>query len=230
MKDYSQYGEQSLILQALGYNLAEDGSPVGAFPNDRSGEEAGNRPGRFLDVGAWNAETFSNTRALYNLGWSGVMVEPSPGPMHGLLKEYGNEPRITLIQAAVCLPGDGPIERLYITDDALSTHRRELADRWGDTGGFFGKLIVAALPPAEILDFGPFDFINIDTEGSSGDLLREFLSEQRSILQGFDAKYPLTRCFCVEHDGHQDAISSVADYYGYQTQHTEVNSILWREQ
>lgn len=229
MKDYSQYGEQPLILKAVGYNLAEDGSPVGAFPNDRSGEEAGNRPGRFLDVGAWNAETFSNTRALYNLGWSGVMVEPSPGPMHGLLKEYGNDPRITLIQAAVCLPGNGPLEKLYITDDALSTHRKELADRWGDKGGFFGKLIVAALPPAEILDFGPFDFINIDTEGSSGDLLSEFLSEQRYILES--GTYPLTRSFCVEHDGQKDRISTMADYYGYQVlQHTEVNSILWRAQ
>lgn len=223
MKDYSQYGEQPLILKAVGYKLAEDGSPVGAFPNDRSGEEAGNRPGRFLDVGAWNAETFSNTRALYNLGWSGVMVEPSPGPMHGLLKEYGNDPRITLIQAAVCLPGNGPLEKLYITDDALSTHRKELADRWGDKGGFFGKLIVAALAPAEILDFGPFDFINIDTEGSSGDLLKEFLSEQYLTSSR-------TRCFCVEHDGNKDPISSVADYYGYLVQHTEVNSILWRAQ
>lgn len=67
MKDYSQFGEQAHILGALA--------------------EAGfTSVGRFLDIGCWDPITFSNTRALVELGWSGVLVEPAPGPMLELLR------------------------------------------------------------------------------------------------------------------------------------------------
>lgn len=54
MKDYSQNREQAVILRNLaGIN------------------------GTLLDIGANDGITFSNTRALVELGWSGVLVEPS---------------------------------------------------------------------------------------------------------------------------------------------------------
>ena len=81
----------------------------------------GDQPGRFLDIGAYNPKLFSNTRALYERGWSGVMVEPSPGPFESLLREYGNDDRIKLICAAVTVIGGEDIVTLYATQDALST-------------------------------------------------------------------------------------------------------------
>ena len=33
---------------------------------------------QFLEIGAYHPEEFSNTRALVELGWGGVYVEPSP--------------------------------------------------------------------------------------------------------------------------------------------------------
>ena len=59
MNLYSQNNEQTYILEAF----------------------AEKSDGRFLDIGAYDAKLLSNTRALYERGWSGVMVEPSPGPM-----------------------------------------------------------------------------------------------------------------------------------------------------
>src|ERR1700683_5262801 len=84
MKDYSQYGEQAAILAAFAPTPKEGVVIV---------QEA-----RFLDIGAYHPTDKSNTRALFELGWSGVMIEPAPGPMRSLLAEYGNEPRIALIQ------------------------------------------------------------------------------------------------------------------------------------
>jgi hypothetical protein len=98
--NYSQGDEQPHIVAALG----------------------GVRPGRFLDIGAFHATQLSNTRALYLLGWSGVMVEPSPEPFLGLLREYGNDPRIQLICGAVGT--ERTIAKFHATADDFE--RREL--------------------------------------------------------------------------------------------------------
>ncbi len=41
-------------------------------------EYFGNRIGAFLDLGCNDCKTFSNTRALAERGWKGVLVDPSP--------------------------------------------------------------------------------------------------------------------------------------------------------
>src|SRR5690242_9964329 len=77
-------------------------------------------PQRFLDIGAYHPIDNSNTRALYEAGWSGVLVEPQPytqdgqgnmGGMARLIEEYNNNPRITLLQLAVAAePGVRPFK------------------------------------------------------------------------------------------------------------------------
>ena len=123
--------------------------------------------GAFFDIGAFAPKTFSNTRALYELGWSGVMIEPSPMPMPALLQEYGKEPRITLICAAVGL--ERQMVKLNITQDAMSTSDPAWCEKWAKDGGYYGSMFVPQITLDDIfLQFGGgFDFVNIDTEGSS---------------------------------------------------------------
>ena len=171
MKSYSQYEEQTAILAAF------EGWPAQAQRH-------------FLDIGAWNAKDKSNTRALYELGFNGVMIEPSPGPLLSLLAEYGNEPRITLISAAVALePGLLP---LHITDDAVSTSSEAVYDTWRNAVPpvkYVGNLSVPVLTLEQISNqFGGFDFINFDAEGLSADLFN----------RAMDLKWE-PRCICVEH-------------------------------
>ena len=59
--------------------------------------------GRFLDIGAFHSKIFSNTRALYERGWSGVMIDCAPRALVSLLEDYGAEERITIVNAAVAL-------------------------------------------------------------------------------------------------------------------------------
>lgn len=147
MKDYSQSGEQKYILDAL---LGVDG-------------------GRFLDIGAFNPEVFSNTRALFELGWNGVMFEPSPGPSLALVKAYGFEQRITLVQAAVGF--ETGLLRLMVTDDAVSTSKEKGYELWNRATQFHGELLVPQVTLEQIYtQFGAFDFVNIDAEGMSCDL------------------------------------------------------------
>jgi FkbM family methyltransferase len=164
---YSQHDEQEYILQNC---------PV---------------KGRFLDIGAYHPTKFSNTRALYELGWSGVMVEPSPLPMEALLREYGNDERITLIQAVVA-PRGGQLTKLHVTQDALSTTDNawfnEFERRSGYRGGFYGSMLAPSVSIAYLNEFGPFDFVSIDTEGTSEEILREVVLSMN----------PAPKCICAE--------------------------------
>ena len=77
MQSYSQYGEDRAIVELFGDHV-----------------------GRFLDIGAWHPTVFSNTRALFERGWSGVMVEPSPCPF--LKPEIHEAMRVASVSAG-CL-------------------------------------------------------------------------------------------------------------------------------
>jgi hypothetical protein len=208
VKRYSQFEEQDHILQAV-KNITE---------------------GRFLDIGCWDAVTFSNTRALFELGWSGVMIEPSPGPFVELMRtctecaipvderehepygkrgkrecascggrRYGWQTRVQLVLAAVAIePG---LVKLSASDDALSTnpespHRQ----RWDKDGGFYGDFLIPAITLEDIANrWGGFDFINIDVEGTSTELLLKMLS------LGWQPK-----AICVETDGRDNEILAAA--------------------
>lgn len=182
MKKYSQNDEQVAILAAFACR------PVG----------------KFLDIGAFHAKQLSNTRALFELGWSGVMVEPSPVPFAGLVEEYGQCDRIRLINAAVGFE-PGKI-RMHLTADAVSTADIGTFEKWKSLVAFEdGTHEVEAVTLEQIYDLhGSFDFLNLDAEGMSVDLLLY------RVLNG-----PLPRCICVEHDGRTTEILAAATAKGY---------------
>ncbi len=142
-------------------------------------------PKRFLDIGAYHPTGNSNTRALYELGWDGILVEPQPftqdgrggiGGMAGLTAEYLGNPRITLIQAAIAAEGG---VRQFKLDGQTSTLRARsnfwvpcitLKDLFSQFGGGFG-------------------FVNIDAEGVSVELALQLIELTRE-----------THCICVEYD------------------------------
>ena len=190
---YSQYGEQEYILA----NTPEIG--------------------RFLDIGAWNAKDFSNTRALYERGWSGVMVEPSPEPFLGLLKEYGNDERITLIQAAFGF--ERCCMKLHATADAVSTTDEASYEKWKNAAAFQGTFWTPTLTLYDLYNqfgVGGFNFINIDTEGSSVDVLRAIL--------GTDLR---PECICVEHDNRIVEASQAAEAAGYRQVHLNGTNVVY---
>lgn len=184
--DYSQFGEEHAILAACEQVEVEVG---------------GNRS--LLDIGAFHATDKSNTRALIERGWSGLLIEPSPGPLRGLVAEYGTSDRIKVLSAAVGLyPG---IINLHISDDAVSTSDEGNFEVWKERGGFVGKLLVPVVTLEQISNqFGGFGFINIDAEGQSVDI---FL---RMMTLGWEP-----RCICVEHDTRTTEVLTAATLRGY---------------
>lgn len=199
---YAQRGEDVPILEMLG-------------PGTRS------RPFRkFLDIGAADGRTFSTTRLLYERGWKGTVVEPSPTHFQALLAMYATDREMRLVMAPVVPERDcSPLVAFYLSPDLVSTtddsHRR----KWEGAAGF-REISVAPVTLASLVPPGDaYEFVSIDAEGVSPGLFMDWL---RMGL-------PLPKCFCVEFDDQRDLILSHAGAAGYALSHeTPENLILHR--
>ncbi len=189
----SQFGEDALILKHF----------------------AG-RIGRFLDVGAYDGCTFSNTRPLMERGWSGVCVEPSPLVFPYLCEKTQDFPLIQRLQAAL-IPDDAHANsRMWVTQDCTSTMVPAHRQKWKHHDMVEAK--VETMRWRQFLDVypEPYDFINIDVEGMNWEVLRDG---------------PLAEMMCVELDPPSVAeqIKHHLDVFGLSNQKEIGDNLLaWR--
>lgn len=177
---------------------------------------------RLLDIGAWDPKDKSNSRALIEAGWNALLIEPSPGPIRNLVIEYGGHganadmfTRVKVLCGAVAL--EAGIIDMAITDDAVSTTEKGNAEVWRERGGYLGSMQIYAFTFQNIIDrYGDFDFVNIDTEGTSVDLLKVVLATEM---------FP--RCICVEHDGRTTEAMMAAQARGYRMTYASGENLVF---
>lgn len=153
--------------------------------------------GSFLDLGSNDGQTLSNTRALAELGWKGVCVEPSPKAFERLKELYKSS------------------DKVYCYNFAIGHTNKEI-DFW-ESGNLIGRedvALVSTSNPEEMERFNKvvkyepikvqckrwktflnysrlktFDFISIDTEGSELVILEQMdLSEVSLACVEFNSK------------------------------------------
>lgn len=146
------------------------------------------KTGRFLDVGAYNAQTFSNTFALVERGWSGVSIEPSPTVFNAAVKNCEAYPSVDLVNAALAVER-GLIQFYDSNGDAVSSTSIEHTQKWHMVN--FKKFYVNTVTIEDILTkFGEhFDMVSLDVEGTNLELLRTLPLERMG-----------TRLIVIEHD------------------------------
>lgn len=130
--------------------------------------------GRYVEVGANHPERLSITRAFYDLGWSGVTVDPVAAYAELHRQE---RPRDTFVQAAVTDQDAEEVEFHLFPDTGLSTLDADVAGRHQAAG----REPVAVTVPARRLDAVLEDaglqgeelhFLVVDTEGAEAQVLR----------------------------------------------------------
>lgn len=146
---YSQNNEEEIVLNYFNDNV-----------------------GTFLDLGAYNGIDLSNTRALLEKGWQGVLVEPHP-EIFKKLKENCKGFAIHLFEYAVG-EQNGTFE-LNANDTYYSTLKESETKRW--KGEFeFLKTTCKVLTFENLIALSPlktFDFISIDCEGIDYEILTQ---------------------------------------------------------
>jgi len=147
------------------------------------------RKGRFLDIGAYDGLTYSNTRCLMEEGWSGVCVEPNPLILPYLQDHTERFPLISTLQAAILPDTFQGRPRMWITQDATSSFIPEHIETINRHNPKI-KFKPVAVPTLRWHEFlkvypQPYDFINIDVEGMNWEVLRDG---------------PLAEMVCVEMD------------------------------
>ena len=170
---YSQNNEEEVILKYLG-----------------------NSTGIFLDIGAFDGITFSNTYELVKRGWHGVMVEASPRTFVKLqdnVKEFKNN--LTLVNACI-VTDEQKLVNFYDNIEATATHNLPNVEKWKHQTPFEMIAVMTCHHKTLLEKVGHmYDFVNINVEGSSTDLFMCLYDE-----------LPDVKIWCVEHDGNDKAI------------------------
>ena len=186
MKDYSQNGEQKIILD---------------YFRDKYN-------GRFLDIGANDGITLSNVYALALKGWNGVMCEPSPKAFDVLKRNYKELPHIELLNIAI-----GAKSGRYILKESnshlvrgdnnnislLSTFEDSEVKRWKGTQVFTDVEVEVQTYKFAGLNLIDFDFISIDAEGWDFMILEQIDLTNVSML-------------CIEWNGNKDMRAQILEY------------------
>ncbi|MGD9827247.1 MAG: FkbM family methyltransferase [Hyphomicrobiaceae bacterium] len=154
---------------------------------------AGATSGTFLDIGAFHPKTFSNTRALYEQGFKGVFIEPSPALLPAFEAEYGSDEAIQILP--VCVGNKvGTVDFFDSGGDAISTTVQSETRRWEEQYNSQFKRITREMVTIEELlrrsRYKVFDFINVDTEGNV-----------LEIVEQIDARALGVKLMCVEWNG-----------------------------
>lgn len=153
--------------------------------------------GTFLDIGANDGITFSNTRALYERGWKGVMVEPSPKAFEKLKALYNGHKGFYIYPYAI---SDHNGKKMLQESGALCSasdvglvstfHAHEKAR--------FDKSV--SYTPVEVKSFRwktflnrltikQFDFVSMDCEGDELNILPEMdLVKTKAICLEWNTK------------------------------------------
>jgi FkbM family methyltransferase len=157
--DYSQDGEQKVILDY--------------FKDFK---------GRLLDIGANDGKTLSNSRALMECGWYGVLVEPSKTAFSKLYELYKDSKEANLVPYAI----SDKAEKVTFFESGthlkqgdtslLSTIKESELDRWKNSDNEFTETEVECITMQDLKELSSlesYDFITIDAKGVDFEILSQ---------------------------------------------------------
>lgn len=139
--------------------------------------------GWFLDIGAHDGKSNSNTRALAECGWSGILVDGDPRTIECLKQLYQNKPNIHIIHNCVGTY-DGEIIFYLGSDPSVSTLSSLHKNVWEKQAGVtYTPIIVPVVTYLTLIKPYPykFDFISLDIEGMDWEVLRQIPLENSPV-------------------------------------------------
>jgi FkbM family methyltransferase len=197
---YSQLDEEEHILRFFG--------------DKRDGKKR-----RFLDIGAHDGVSCSNTRRLAELGWGGTLVEPSPSTFTKLMALYSDRDDVNLVNAGI-VPYVTCIEKFYESGTSfVGTFDKKHRDEWeGKQHVHYNKIYVVGVTWEKLFITlpGPYSFVSIDAEGTNFEILEKLYYPQWNGVE----------LICVEHQGRVEEIEKMMRIRGFECYHVNETNIL----
>lgn len=170
--------------------------------------------GRFLDIGAYDGKTFSSTRRLWELGWTGVYVEPAPDVLPALRKNAGENCQILPVAIGTT---NGKMTFYSSNGDMVGSLSQTHADMWSSSINFTSRVVdVITVDELESRVGTNFDFIGIDVEGINLDVFNQF-----------DWKKWNPKCICIEYESHKEYMTRVMRTAGYTLVYTSAENLVF---
>lgn len=203
MKNYSQNNEQQIILDFFNGFV-----------------------GSFIDMGANDGITLSNTYALTLLGWRGTLVEASPKAYKRLVDLHRENKNLTLIECAVgAYNGDIVLHEsgalLGNGDIALvSSTRMDEVSRWDSLKLPFEDVKVQQNTFKKMQEKSPYknyDFLSIDIEGMELDVLPQIDFNELGV-----------KLACIEFNGKQkEKYEAIMRPFGFNLIHENQENLIY---
>lgn len=188
---FSQYGQDRYILEY--------------FKNKTDGF--------FIDIGAFNGVTFSNTLKMENLGWKGICIEPNPE----MFKKVCSTRKCAKYNVAIA-ENDSKRDFVQIKghcavlsgmkDDYHPDHIKRIEKELSKLGGSMETIKVETITFETLMtnfpDVKTIDYISIDTEGN-----------EIKVLKSIDfSKYDI-KALSIENDYNNAEIRELMKKSGY---------------
>lgn len=162
--------------------------------------------GKFIDIGAYDVFRFSNVRALFEEGWGGILVEPSPPNYNAIAEHYKDTERVSVLNIAIG-ETSGEVDFYESNGDAVGTTDQNHMNKWASAGVQFNKIKVAQVSVQDFMNeyCKDVDFLSIDTEATNLAVFRaipDFVFQQIKML-------------CIEHDGGAGEIADKMARFGF---------------
>lgn len=191
----------------------------------------GDYVGTFLDLGCNDCVTFSNTKALVDRGWKGVLVDCSPPAIEKCKELYKKRKGLYVYDNAVGAPH--PVTKKPFNGKIIFNDSGSILNN-GD-GGLVGTFYpeemdrfkrITTYNPIEVQTYTwktffnrpplkQYDMISIDVEGS-----------ERNILPYMDLS--TTRLMCVEWNGKHDLKTEYEKYLqGFRLIYTSGENLIY---
>lgn len=171
---------------------------------------------KILEIGAYDGITFSNTYALLEQGWHGVLIEASPKMFTALQRNTAGK-NVDLVNSCIVMEPVTGMITFYDNDQATASTCTAHVENWKGTTPFSPIQVMPVHYEAILSRFGrTFDFVNIDIEGQSAELfLRMF-----PLMPDVDL-------WVVEHDSRKEEITALAQGFSVLYENGE-NVVLGR--
>lgn len=154
----------------------EDGRIAGLLL-ERFGIIVQEHQGRYVDVGAWDPDVDSVTKYFYDLGWSGINIEPVK-----FYHEKLSEARPRDINMGIAISDEPGMKSFtHIVGTGLSTFVDEYREQFSEgrqtetyevSVRTLAEVLGMFMYPLQSLPSAPIDFLKVDVEGWEGNVLR----------------------------------------------------------